>query len=76
MKTYTGETLPLMAAAPGNPAGHQADDDVMWNGVKVVVKGQYYNPVYLLAIAAGCTEQPKGKQQSAENKSVTPTENK
>lgn len=72
-KEYKGESLPMMAAAPGNPSGKAADDDVTFNGVVVVKKGQYYNPVYLAAIEEGCKA---GKPLPKENKAAQPSENK
>lgn len=69
MKIFTGTELPQMAAAPGNPSGKHAADDVQFNGVTVVQKDQFYNPVYLAALDEGCAEtEPKGKQKPVENK--------
>ena len=65
-KEYKGESLPMMAAAPGNPAGKQAADDVTFNGAVVVVEGQYYNPAYLAAIDEGCAEAEPSGEPAAE----------
>lgn len=70
MKTYTRAQLPGVPAGAGIPSGKQATEDVMWNGVKIVAKDQFYNPVWLAAIEAGCGPAPK------ENKVAAPTESK
>lgn len=69
MKTFQGQSLPIIPAAAGNPQGERAEEDVTFNGVVVVQKGQWYNPLYLRAIEEGCAA-PKT------TKKIEPSENK
>ena len=67
-KEFKGDSLPITAAAQGNPAGKQADEEVTFNGVIVVRKGEFYSAAYLAAIDEGCAVDPKGKPKPAEGK--------
>jgi len=71
-KEFKGEALPFIAAQQGNPEGQRAEDDVIFGGVKVVAKGEFYSRAYLAAIEEGCKEKPKAEA----NKAVQPSENK